>query len=128
MKAMRRPEFTPSISLGNIITLGMGVMAMAVGWGVIQTKVTHLENFQERSEERITARMEAQADFNKHMDERLRIVEKRSAQTKSSGLQSRVRKLEDMSARTDERYGLILTMMSELKNQVGALTNARMND
>lgn len=103
-----KPQFTPTFSFGNVAQIGITVAAMAVAWGNFQTKVSN-------NAEQVHTVIQAIEDAS---DE---------AQRDKEALGARIRYLEAQSARTDERYNLILQMISEMKTQVNELTKMQIS-
>lgn len=110
MSSIGKPEFTPTISIGNIVQICSTIAIIAVGWGYLQQKVAANTG----QYERISTMIELEFQQAKRDDE---------------AVAARVRELETQSARMDERFTLILTLMGELKQQVSELPrNSRDND
>lgn len=43
-KASLRPQFTSQFSFGNMITIGLGLLAFAVAWGEVKSRIGGIED------------------------------------------------------------------------------------
>ena len=88
----------------SMLPLGAAVIAIALGWGEMRSQMAAEQKFREEAIHQLTLELS-------------RIVggfEK---------LEVRARVLEEQSARGDERFSMILTVMTELKLQVASMMN-----
>lgn len=86
-----RPQFTPSISAGNIITIGTGIIAFAIAW----------------------------ADLNGRVDANTKGLDRSFAQIE--GHQARIRANEIAITRQDERTNTILNGIARIEGQLIAI-------
>lgn len=106
---IKKPELTPSLSFGNIVTLLTLVVGLGVGWGKLQGQVTRLQ------------------DQNVLTAKEVQEVSREFRKTQNT-LEERIRRQEELNARMDERFTLILSMISEVKSQVTSLTEAQLGN
>lgn len=93
------------ISLGHLLTVGLAALAFAVAWGEWKAGMV-------AQDQRIAAEASArQALESRIIEELLKASNARREQ------ESRIRYVEQQAARTDERFTLILSSLSELKAQ-----------
>lgn len=100
---MKKLEFTPTLSFGTIVQIVIVIVGCAVAWGLLQAKVEHSKETFDYRVFQITSELKNY------------ILE-------ADALAARIRILENQSARSDERFTLILTMITEIKDQVGELS------
>jgi outer membrane murein-binding lipoprotein Lpp len=97
-----RPRFSPQISLGNVIQIGLLVVGMAVGWTQLQSAV----------------------DGNTRAIDGLgQVVEAR--RLRADAMEARVRALENEAARADERFSNILTMLARIDSKLERIERGR---
>ena len=106
---MKKPELTPSLSFGNIVTLVTLVIGLGVGWGKLQSQVERLQDQNVQTAEKVA---EIAAEFKETQ----------------GAMEERIRRQEELNARMDERFTLILSMISEVKSQVTSLTEAQLGN
>lgn len=85
---MARPEFTPAISLGNLIQIAVLLVGLGGAWAILSTNLDYQAS-------RIAANSAA-----------IREIE------------VRVRTLEANYARSDERYASLLALLSRIDNRL----------
>lgn len=100
---MTKPSFSSSISVGNVLTIVALVAGVAIAWGRIESKISSESEMRSQQFSTVSAAVESSQHFRGRMDERLRY-------------------LEEQVARTDERFTLILTLMSEMKEEIAHLS------
>lgn len=97
-----RPRFSPQISLGNVIQIGVLVVGMAVGWTQLQSAVeVNARAIDVLGEEVEARRMRAEA------------------------MEVRLRALENEAARADERFSNILTMLARIDSKLERIERGR---
>lgn len=85
---MARPEFTPAISLGNLIQIAVLLIGLGGAWAVLSTNLDYQAS-------RIAANSAAIRE-----------------------METRVRTLEADAARADERFTNILALLSRIDNRL----------
>lgn len=94
------PHLTTKIT--NLLPLGGAIVAIALGWGEMKSQMVAEQKFRE----------DAFLKMNQELSRSAALYDK---------LEGRIRELEAQGARVDERFTLLLTLMSEMKAQVSAL-------
>ena len=89
--------------LMSLWPLGASAIAIALAWGEMKSQMTSEETFRKEAIAQLLTEMTRISDAYDKLEHRTRMVE-------------------EQGARTDERFTMILTLMSELKAQVSALT------
>ena len=88
--------------LSGLIPIGAAIVAIALGWGEMKSQMVAEQKFRD----------DAFLKMNQELARSAALYDK---------LEGRIRELEAQGARVDERFTLLLTLMQELKVQVGAL-------
>lgn len=109
MTSPPKPSFTSSISFGNLLTILTFVVASAVAWGQLTSEISGERNLRTSNQEQI---MNMLIDYNKTNDE----------------VEQRVRDLEQQQARSDERFTMLISLMTELKTEVSQLAKQSSKD
>jgi hypothetical protein len=87
----------------SLLPLGAAVVAIALAWGELRTQMRLEQKFREEAISQVSQELNRiGASYDK--------------------LETRARELEEQGARIDERFSMILSLMTELKTQVTALT------
>ncbi len=87
----------------SLLPLGAAVVAIALAWGELRTQMRLEQKFREEAISQVSQELNRiGASYDK--------------------LETRARELEEQGARIDERFSMILSLMTELKAQVTALT------
>ena len=92
---MSRPEFSPTISLGNLIQMAVLIVAMAGGWALMRADLDHLGG-----------RLTTQRDVVRDMEMRVRV-------------------LEAERARADERFSNILALLSRIDGRLARIEGGK---
>ena len=89
--------------ISSLLPIGAAIVAIALGWGEMKSLMVAEQKFRE----------DAFLKMNQELSRSAVLYDK---------LEGRIRELEAHGARIDERFTLLLTLMSELKVQVSALS------
>jgi outer membrane murein-binding lipoprotein Lpp len=102
MTTPQRPNFTPDMSFGNIITIVTLVVGIALSWGQMSAQISSERDLREADQEQVSESLAAAVDTNDKVEQRLRNIEQQQA-------------------RVDERFTMIISLMTDLKAQVAQL-------
>ena len=94
------PQLTTKLS--GLLPIGAAIVAIALGWGEMKSQMVAEQKFRD----------DAFLKMNQELARSAALYDK---------LEGRIRELEAQGARVDERFTLLLTLMQELKVQVGTL-------
>lgn len=83
--------------------VGVAVVMVALGWQQMRSQILSEETFRKQAIAQVLTEVTRIADAYDKLEHRTRLVE-------------------EQGARTDERFTMILTLMTELKTQVSTLT------
>lgn len=100
-----KPAFTPSISFGNIVTLVTIVVTAGIAWGQIKAEIASEKSLRSISETHVAQAVASTVDSNTKMEQR-------------------VRDLEQQQARIDERFTMVITLLTELKSEISRINEA----
>lgn len=102
MTTPQRPNFTPDLSFGNIITILTLIVGMALAWGQMTAQISSERELREADQVQVTRSLASTAETNDKVEQRLRNIEQQQA-------------------RVDERFSMIISLMTDLKAQVAQL-------
>lgn len=102
MQSPPKPVLTPNLSFGNVLTIVTLVVGGAIAWGQLTAQLSAEKDL----------RLASQIQFEQSLD---------LASDNNSKVEQRLRDLEQQQARVDERFTMILTLMTDLKAQVTKL-------
>lgn len=94
------------ISIGHVISAGAALMTVAILYGALKAK-----------DEVLTSQLSAEAAARDALELKINSIAL-DARTERAGIENRLRQAEQDLARTDERFSLIMTTLSEIKAQV----------
>lgn len=101
-----KPAFTTSISFGNILTIASFVVMGAVAWG------------------QLTSQIASERDMRVvYQDQVAELIQ--NTVSEKDKIEARVRDIEQQQARTDERFTMIISLMTELKTEVAQLSEEK---
>ena len=98
-----KPAFTPSISFGNLLTLATIVVAVGIAWGQVTSSIESERSLRSQNQEQVIEAVSGISRDNEKMEQR-------------------VRNLEQQQARIDERFTMMITLLTDLKTEVSRLT------
>lgn len=96
------PTLPPIISAGNLLTIATVIVTAGIGWGQLTSKIS--------SEEAMRATLVEQVNIKLDADNASR-----------NAIEQRVRVLEEKAARIDERFTMLISLMTDLKHDVSML-------
>lgn len=102
MQSPPKPVFTPNLSFGNVLTIVTLIVGGAIAWGQMSAQLSAERDLRLASQVQFEQSLDVTSDNNAKVEQRLR-------------------DLEQQQARVDERFTMILTLMTDLKAQVTKL-------
>lgn len=103
MTAPPKPTFTTSISFGNIITIVSFIVAGGIAWGQLTSEIASERDMRSVSQDQLVQQVKTSGD-------------------EKDKIEARVRDLEQQQARIDERFTMLISLMTDLKTEVSQLT------
>lgn len=97
-----KPAFTPSISFGNLLTLATIIVAVGVAWGQVTSSIESERSLRSQNQEQVIEAVSGISRDNEKMEQR-------------------VRALEQQQARIDERFTMMISLLTDLKTEVSRL-------
>lgn len=106
---MGSPKIDNTVSIGsilNMVGLGITIIGLIVGitmsWSQMDSQMASEKTFREEAVKQITQTINSAAQSRDKLEARIRI-------------------LEEMTARSDERFSMLLSMMSEMKIDISKI-------